>query len=120
MRLFGEAYSSSDEPYPLPYVGVYVPPVSGVDEGAGAGPGLGGAGAGERRDLGAAFRAEDLRLADLRAPVFRAGRDFLATFLRVGLRADAFRFEALPAAFLRRGAFRLDLFFATVSPPPQR
>jgi hypothetical protein len=97
-----------------------VPPVSGLDEGAGSCGSFGVMGTGLRPARDAAFRAGDLRLGDLRDPVFRAGRDFLATFLRVALRADAFRFEALPAAFFRRGAFRLDFFFATVSPPPQR
>ena len=94
-----------------------MPPVRGLDEGVAAGAGLGGAGMGAR--LGAAFGADRLRRGALRALLFLAGRDFLAIFRRVDFRADAFRFEDLEADFFRRGAFRLDAFLATVSPPLQ-
>jgi len=98
---------------------VNVLPVNGVDEGIGTGAGLEGIGEGARRAAGAAFRDADLRFGDRRARALRAGLDFRAAFLRPVV-PDRLRFEALPAAFFRRGAFRLDRLFATVSPPHQR
>ena len=74
------------------------------------GPGPAGVGVGARPTLGA-LPADRLRAA-LRAPLFLAGRDFLAIFRR----PDIFLLEDLED-FFRRGAFRLDLFLATVSPP---
>jgi len=77
------------------------------------GTGPAGVGVGARPTL-VALRPDRL-CAALRAPLFLAGRDFLAIFRR----PDIFLFEDLEADFFRRGAFRLDLFLATVSPPLQ-
>src|SRR5437867_6110162 len=78
------------------------------------GSGTAGVGVGARPTLGA-LRADRLRRAALRAPLFLAGRDFLAIFRR----PDIFLLADFEADFFRRGAFRLDLFLATVSPPLQ-
>src|SRR5262245_4673987 len=75
----------------------------------GAGPA--GDGVGARPTLGAL--PADLRRAALRPPLFLAGRDFLAILRR----PDILLLEDLEDDFFRRGAFRLDLFLATVSPP---
>ena len=88
-----------------------MPPPKGLGEGMADGTGLG-----VLRTLDAEGR---LRGA-LRAPAFRAELDFPVIFLfRDAFRAVAFLFIPFPADRFRRGAFRLDFFLATVSPPLQ-
>ena len=88
-----------------------MPPPKGLGEGMADGTGLG---------MLRTLEAEGRLRGALRVPPFRAALDFPDIFfLRDAFRAVAFLFIPLPADRFGRGAFRLDFFLATVSPPLQ-